>query len=100
MLNTSRLYMVCYIHSYLLICTSFDLFVTFFEIKKWISCCRKKGTKYKYENSNANIVEVLKFFTNKVLDEEGTAGFLSQIEGFFVSVLVIVNYSELNVKPF
>ena len=33
MLSTSRLYIVCYIHSYLLICTSFELFVIFFENK-------------------------------------------------------------------
>ena len=83
MLSTSILYIVCYIYSYLLICTSFGLIVIFFENKKWISYYRKKVTKYKYDNSNTKIIEVLNLLLNKVLDEEGTAGFLSQVFLFF-----------------
>ena len=80
MRSTSFLYIVWYIYSYLLICTSFALIVIFFENKKWILCCRKKVTKYKYENSNVKSIEVLKLFLSKVPDEEGTAGFPPHIE--------------------
>ena len=47
----------------------------------------KKVTKYNYVNSNAETIEVLKLFLNKVPDEKGTAGFPSQIEVFrFINV--------------